>query len=55
MGIEEKVQERVDTLLRYRDGLDGSERELFDLLMGYANEIARSMDREAAGMGYSGS
>ncbi len=48
MTIEEEVQGKVDALLRYRNGLEGSELELFDMLMGYANEVARSVDSRGA-------
>ncbi len=40
---EGMVLERMDALLRYRDELDGSEKELFDLLMGYADDVAASI------------
>lgn len=39
----EAMKERFGALLRYRDALDESERELFDLLMGYAGEVAASV------------
>jgi hypothetical protein len=43
-SIEEKMQKRIDSLLRYRGALDGSERELFDILINYANEVAMAID-----------
>jgi hypothetical protein len=45
--METMVQEKVDSLMRYREELDGSERELFDVLITYANEIAIAVDRGA--------
>ncbi|MEW6722769.1 MAG: hypothetical protein AB1324_05905 [Candidatus Micrarchaeota archaeon] len=49
--MEEKIQEKVDTLLRYREALDEGEKEVFDILMGYANEVAMAIDGRAAGQG----
>lgn len=45
--MEISVQEKIDTLMRYRRELEGSERELFDILLSYANEIALAVDRNA--------
>ncbi|HSB47273.1 MAG TPA: hypothetical protein VLD37_04605 [Candidatus Bilamarchaeum sp.] len=42
--MEEKIQDMVDSLMRYRGQMDGAERELFDLLMVYANEVALSIE-----------
>lgn len=42
---EEKLQEMVDSLMRFRGQMDGAERELFDMLMAYANEVALSVDK----------
>jgi hypothetical protein len=50
-GMEEKIQEKIDTLLRYREALDEGEKEVFDILMGYANEVAMAIDGRAAGSG----
>ncbi len=47
MGIG-KIRERIDALMQYRGSLDESERELFDILIGYANEVALSIDGRAA-------
>ncbi len=47
-GMEEKIQEKVDSLMRYRESLAGSERELFDVLISYANEVAMAVDRDSA-------
>jgi hypothetical protein len=43
-GDEETIQEKIDSLMRYRNDLNESDRELFDALMAYANEVAISMD-----------
>jgi hypothetical protein len=52
-GMEiERIQERIDALMGYREALDGSERELFDALIGYANEVALSIDRGSAAGAY---
>ena len=42
--MEEKIQEMVDSLMRFRGQMDGEERELFDMLMVYANEVALTVD-----------
>jgi hypothetical protein len=52
MKMEEKIQEKIDSLLRYREALDPGEKELFDILMGYANEVALSIDEGATSAGY---
>ena len=49
MDVDEKIQERIDTLLCYREALDESEKELFDMLIGYANEIAAIIDKPSLG------
>lgn len=41
--MENKIRERMDALMMYRTALDESERELFDMLMGYAHEVALSL------------
>lgn len=41
---EERIQEMVDSLMRFRGRMDESERELFDMLMVYANEVALTID-----------
>jgi hypothetical protein len=41
----EDVRGKIESLMRYRDVLDESERELFDVLMGYANEVASAVGR----------
>jgi hypothetical protein len=46
--MEERIQEKVNSLLKYRNALDGSERELFDVLISYANEVAIAVERNAA-------
>jgi hypothetical protein len=46
--MEEKLQDMVDSLMRFRGQMDEGERELFDLLMVYANEVALSIDAAAA-------
>ncbi len=43
----EKIQERIDALMQYRTALVGNERELFDILITYANEVALSIDGKA--------
>jgi len=45
MGRMDVIQMKIDTLLDYRDVLEGSERELFDMLMCYANEVALAMEK----------
>ena len=49
MEMNEKIRERIDTLLCYRDALDESEKQLFDMLIGYANEIALIIDKPSFG------
>jgi|WetSurMetagenome_2_1015567.scaffolds.fasta_scaffold335926_1 hypothetical protein len=44
----EDVREKIDSLMRYRDALDESEKELFDVLMSYADEVARAVGRGVA-------
>lgn len=39
------IQMKVDTLLDYRNVLEGSDRELFDMLMCYANEVALAVEK----------
>lgn len=45
MNSMEEIQGRVDALIGYRGALAGSERELYDMLMCYANEVAMAVDR----------
>jgi len=45
--MEKMMQKRIDSLMRYRGELEGSEKELFDVLLTYANEIALAVDRNA--------
>lgn len=45
MEIEE-MQTKVDSLMEYRGALEGSDRELFDMLICYANEVAMAVDRK---------
>jgi len=51
--MNEKIQAKVDSLLRYRAALDDSERELFDMLIRCANEVAMAVD--GGGLGFSAS
>ena len=44
MESMEKIQGKIDGLLQYRSALDENERELFDILVGYANEIVLTID-----------
>ncbi|MFN7990970.1 MAG: hypothetical protein U0R44_02310 [Candidatus Micrarchaeia archaeon] len=44
MEIEERIQQKIDALMQYRSSLDDGERELFDILIGYANEVAMTID-----------
>jgi hypothetical protein len=46
--MEEKIQGMVDSLMRYRGQMDEAEKELFDMLMVYANEVALSIEGGAA-------
>ncbi len=36
----EDIQGKIDSLLQYRDELDDEDREVFDILVGHAREIA---------------
>ncbi len=45
MDSIEEVQGKINSLFEYRNSLDDSERELFDVLISYANEIVLSIDR----------
>lgn len=43
IGMENKentAAEKIKPLMKYRESLDESERELFDMLIQYANEVA---------------
>ncbi|MEW6749054.1 MAG: hypothetical protein AB1295_05085 [Candidatus Micrarchaeota archaeon] len=42
----EEIQDKVDSLLEYRQALEGSDRELFDMLICFANEVAMAVDRK---------
>lgn len=44
-----EIQTKVDTLLQFRSTLDGDEKEIFDILMCYANEVAIAVDTEVRG------
>ncbi len=37
------MREKIEALMQYRSALDESERELFDMLIGYADEVALSV------------
>jgi hypothetical protein len=50
MELEGRIREKIGSLMQYREALDESERELFDILMGYANEVVTAIDCRAAGM-----
>jgi hypothetical protein len=41
--MEISVAEKIGSLMRYRESLDESERELFDVLIHYANEVAMAV------------
>ncbi len=41
----ENVRGKIDSLMRYRDALDEGERELFDVLIHYANEVAMEVEQ----------
>ncbi|MFH0737597.1 MAG: hypothetical protein V1827_03500 [Candidatus Micrarchaeota archaeon] len=43
----ENLQGKIDSLMRYRESLEGNEREVFDVLMAYANEVAMAVDGAA--------
>ena len=47
MGID-RMLGKVESLMRYRDALDENEKELFDVLIQYAKEVAVSVERGAA-------
>jgi hypothetical protein len=34
------VQNKINSLLRYRDSMDAEEKEVFDMLVGHAREVA---------------
>lgn len=38
------VRGKIESLMRYRNALDESERELFDVLMQYAKEVAGAVE-----------
>jgi hypothetical protein len=46
--MEEKIQDLVDSLMRFRGEMDEEEKEVFDMLMVYANEVALSVEGGAA-------
>ena len=35
------IEERIDSLLGYREALDEEDKEVFDMLVDYARELAR--------------
>ncbi|MFH1785912.1 MAG: hypothetical protein ABH842_05780 [Candidatus Micrarchaeota archaeon] len=39
-----KFQEKFDTLFSYREQLDETEKELFDVLMEYGKEVAFAIE-----------
>jgi hypothetical protein len=39
-----KVEEKFDLLLKYRDQLDDTEQELFDILIQYGKEVMLSVE-----------
>ena len=45
----DEIQMKVDTLLGFRSSLEGEEKEIFDMLMCYANEVAIAVDTEVRG------
>ena len=45
----DEIQMKVDMLLQYRSTLEGDEKEIFDILMCYANEVAMAVDTEVRG------
>ena len=44
----ENARGKIDSLMAYRDALDESERELFDVMIEYANEVAMAVERGIA-------
>ena len=42
----DEMQDKVDSLLGDREALEGSDREIFDMLICYANEVAMAVDRK---------
>ena len=41
----ENIQEKMASLGRYREALDEGEKELFDILIGCANDIFTSIEQ----------
>ncbi len=41
------VHGKVESLMRFRNALDENEKELFDVLIQYAREVAVSVERSA--------
>ena len=37
----EDVEEKIDSLLGYREALDEEDKEVFDILVGHARELVR--------------
>lgn len=52
--MNEETQAKIDALLKYRNALDDGERELFDVLISCANEVARTVDGGGARMNVPG-
>lgn len=44
MENTEEIQRKIDALFQFRNALDENEKELFDILLEYANEVALSID-----------
>ncbi|NYZ74210.1 hypothetical protein H0O00_03645 [Candidatus Micrarchaeota archaeon] len=41
----ERIGTRMSSLMRYRDMIDDSEKEIFDMLMVYAGEVATTIEK----------
>lgn len=37
------IEERIESLLGYRQALDEEDKEVFDMLVGYARELAQDI------------
>ncbi|MFH0884460.1 MAG: hypothetical protein V1861_02010 [Candidatus Micrarchaeota archaeon] len=43
--MEKTIAEKIESLMKYRESLDENERELFDVLIHYANEVAIAIEQ----------
>lgn len=50
----ERIQEKIESLVRYRQTLDDTDKEVFDVLMNYAREVASSIEQDRSRMNVQG-